>query len=135
MMFSDCQDILDQSKIKLVYQNMDQPLSHYWIASSHNTYLLGNQARNFFIPGWKTLNQKKTFRTYHLVQLIEHPILRIPNFNFPNLCNVLQSVFFFLFNITSYIGIFWVYFDINLKLLSGKTNKIFGIRKIGCSMS
>jgi len=43
MMFSDCQDILDQSKTKLVYQNMDQPLSHYWIASSHNTYLLGNQ--------------------------------------------------------------------------------------------
>jgi len=43
MMFSDCQDILDQSKLRLIYQNMDQPLSHYWIASSHNTYLLGNQ--------------------------------------------------------------------------------------------
>ena len=43
MMFSDCQDIHDQSLSKLVYQNMDQPLSHYWIASSHNTYLLGNQ--------------------------------------------------------------------------------------------
>jgi len=43
MMFSDHQDILDQSKVRLIYQNMDQPLSHYWIASSHNTYLLGNQ--------------------------------------------------------------------------------------------
>ena len=43
MMFSDHQDILEQSKVRLIYQNMDQPLSHYWIASSHNTYLLGNQ--------------------------------------------------------------------------------------------
>ena len=36
------------------------------------------------------------FLNLHLVQLIEHPILRIPNFNFPNLrcCK-----FFFLFNI------------------------------------
>ena len=43
------------------------------------------------------------FLNLHFVQLIEHPILRIPNFNFPNLrcCKV-----FFLFNITSYIGIF-----------------------------
>ena len=39
------------------------------------------------------------FAYYYLVQLIEHPIFRIPNFNFPNLM-------FFLFNIASYIGIF-----------------------------
>ena len=37
MMFSEWQDIVDPSKAKLVYQDMDQPLSHYWLASSHNT--------------------------------------------------------------------------------------------------
>ena len=38
----------------------------------------------------------------YLIQLIEHPILQIPNFNLPNLrcCKV-----FFLFNIKSYTGI------------------------------
>ena len=85
MMFSDCQDILDQSKIKLVYQNMDQPLSHYWIASSHNTYLLGNQARNFFIPGWKTLNQKQNFqdissRSAHWTTNFTNPKFQFPQF-------------------------------------------------------
>ena len=41
-----------------------------------------------------------------------------PKFQFPQI-KVLQS-FSFLFNIKSYIGIFGVYFDIDLKLLSGK---------------
>ena len=64
----------------------------------------------------------------YLVQLIEHPILRIPNFNFPNLrcCKL-----FFLFNIKSYIGIFgYTYLDINLKVLSGKNNQKVNKQKI-----
>ena len=46
--------------------------------------------------------QVRTF--VYLFELIEHPIRRDPNFNFPNF-KVFQSVFFF-FNTTSDIGIF-----------------------------
>ena len=52
----------------------------------------------------------------YLVQLIEQPISRIPNFNFTNLrcC----KVFLFCLCVKSYIGIFLAYFGLNLGLLS-----------------
>ena len=43
IMFSDFHEIIDSTKSQKVYQDMNHPLSHYWIASSHNTYLLGDQ--------------------------------------------------------------------------------------------
>ena len=39
-------DVMDPLKQEL-YQDMHQPLSHYWCASSHNTYLEGDQLRSF----------------------------------------------------------------------------------------
>ena len=73
-------------------------------------------------------------RHYYLVQLIEHPFLQILNYNFPNLrcCKV---VFFLSFSYNKLYWHFWMYFDINSKLLSGKNTQkvnkqIFGICKI-----
>ena len=37
MMFSEWQEVLNPVKRQQIYQDMSQPLSHYWIASSHNT--------------------------------------------------------------------------------------------------
>jgi len=43
LMFSELQDVMDPQEKLQVTEDMTQPLSHYWIASSHNTYLTGNQ--------------------------------------------------------------------------------------------
>ena len=32
-------ELVDNSRKRMVYQDMKQPLSHYWINSSHNTYV------------------------------------------------------------------------------------------------
>jgi len=43
LMFSELQNVMDPVEKTQVRDDMTQPLSHYWIASSHNTYLTGNQ--------------------------------------------------------------------------------------------
>ena len=90
-----------------------------FIKSAHSTNQMVSQIRN-----WEFMNMLYIFWFSSLdeclVQLIEHPILWIPNFNFPNLrcrkvcvCVLYNELYWH----------FWVYFDINLKLLSGKNTQ------------
>ena len=55
-------------------------------------------------------NFHESFQVLFLVQLIEQPILRIPNFNF--LDSSCCKVFLFIFCGKSYIGIFDVFWSI-----------------------
>ncbi|XP_078256888.1 1-phosphatidylinositol 4,5-bisphosphate phosphodiesterase gamma-2 isoform X2 [Rhinoraja longicauda] len=45
-LFSKENTIWDTKHDSICVQNMNNPLSHYWISSSHNTYLTGDQLRS-----------------------------------------------------------------------------------------
>jgi phosphatidylinositol phospholipase C, gamma-1 len=42
-LFSQQNQLWDSGRYDRIYQDMNRPLSHYWISSSHNTYLMGDQ--------------------------------------------------------------------------------------------
>uniref|UniRef100_A0A1I8HI18 Phosphoinositide phospholipase C n=1 Tax=Macrostomum lignano TaxID=282301 RepID=A0A1I8HI18_9PLAT len=46
MLFCKANSVTDESRTQRVYHNMDLPLSAYFISTSHNTYLTGDQLRS-----------------------------------------------------------------------------------------
>ena len=42
-LFSDLHDLVDISMTEKVSEDMTRPISHYFVSTSHNTYLVGNQ--------------------------------------------------------------------------------------------
>ena len=55
---------------KVSLQDMSQPLSHYFINSSHNTYLVGNQVNNWGVGPNCVIFMVQCSPIYHIGNVI-----------------------------------------------------------------